>query len=59
MPSADYSALTGALKQSLITETDIDVALQRVLTQRMRLGDFDPAKFCPWGSIPIVSIVPA
>ena len=58
-PCADYSALNGALKQSLITETDINAALRRVLTQRMRLGDFDPVQLQPWAGIPIVSKVAA
>ena len=38
----DYVPYIDAVKQGLITEADIDVALKRLFTARMRLGMFDP-----------------
>ena len=32
---------------------DIDMALIRVLTQRFKLGMFDPPELQPWSSIPM------
>jgi beta-glucosidase len=39
----DYAKYADALKQGLITQADIDRALQRTLTVRFELGMFDPA----------------
>ena len=46
------STLPAALQQGLITQADIDTAVQRVLTLRMRLGMFDPPEQVPYASIP-------
>ncbi|MDR1152769.1 MAG: hypothetical protein LBK72_09930, partial [Bifidobacteriaceae bacterium] len=35
------ASLPGAINEGLMTEDDMDVALHRVLTARMRLGEFD------------------
>ncbi|MEU7820056.1 glycoside hydrolase family 3 C-terminal domain-containing protein [Catellatospora sp. NPDC049133] len=40
--------LTEALDRGLITEADVDTAVRRVLTIRMRLGEFDPAEANPF-----------
>jgi len=40
-----------ALKRGLITEADIDRALERVLTVHFRLGSFDPPEQSPYASI--------
>ncbi|GIF97514.1 glycoside hydrolase family 3 protein [Catellatospora citrea] len=40
--------LTEALERGLITEADVDAAVRRVLTIRMRLGEFDPAEANPF-----------
>lgn len=45
-------ALPKALEQGLVTPADIDTALRRVLTLRMRLGMFDPPEQVPYASIP-------
>ena len=45
-------ALPQALEQGLVTQADIDTALRRVLTLRMRLGMFDSPEQVPYASIP-------
>ena len=39
---SSYPALSGAVKQGLISEEDIDLAVTRLFTARFRLGMFDP-----------------
>ena len=47
-----YAASVGdALAQGLVAEADVDVALGRILTQRFRLGIFDPPSSSPYASI--------
>ena len=41
-----------AVKQGLLTEADLDVALQRLFTARMRLGMFDPPEKVPYAQTP-------
>ncbi|MEP0765315.1 MAG: glycoside hydrolase family 3 C-terminal domain-containing protein [Fimbriimonadia bacterium] len=48
-----YAALTRAVEQGLITETELDVALRRLLTARFRLGMFDPDEKVPYAQIPM------
>lgn len=50
---ADYSYLNDSLKQGLVGHVDIDMALLRVLTQRFKLGMFDPPEQQPWSTIPM------
>lgn len=40
-----------ALKQGLITESDLDKALVNMFTVRMRLGEFDPRNTVPYSGI--------
>jgi beta-glucosidase len=47
-----YPALVEAVKQGLITEAEIDVALARLLRIRFRLGMFDPPEKVPYASVP-------
>ncbi|HEY4369716.1 MAG TPA: glycoside hydrolase family 3 C-terminal domain-containing protein [Steroidobacteraceae bacterium] len=47
-----YDQLLPAVKQGLINESDIDVALTRLMTTRFRLGMFDPAERVRWAQIP-------
>lgn len=47
-----YEALQVAVKKGLITEAEIDEALQRLMFTRFRLGMFDPAEQVPWAQIP-------
>ena len=48
----DYNSLTRAVKRGLISETEIDTALSRVLTARFRLGMFDPTNIVSYAQIP-------
>lgn len=49
---ATYPALIEAHVLGLITEAEIDLAVTRLFTARMRLGMFDPQKMVPYSSIP-------
>jgi beta-glucosidase len=43
--------LREAVDKGLLTEKDLDRALERVLSARFRLGDFDPPEMVPYSSI--------
>ncbi|WP_368565251.1 glycoside hydrolase family 3 C-terminal domain-containing protein [Pseudoxanthomonas sp. UTMC 1351] len=45
-------ALPVAVKKGLITEAELDVSLNRLVTTRMRLGMFDPPEMVRWAQIP-------
>jgi len=45
--------LPKAVRQGLLTEADVDVALKRLFTARMRLGMFDPPEMVPFSRIGI------
>ena len=47
-----YGSLSTALARGLLTEGDIDVALNRLMLARMRLGMFDPPARVPYARIP-------
>ena len=47
----DYNSLTRAVKQGLISEKEIDVAVGRLLEARFRLGLFDPPEKVPYAQI--------
>jgi len=47
-----YAALVNAVQQGLIKESEIDVAVRRLMTARMRLGMFDPPEKVPWSKLP-------
>jgi len=49
----EYLDLPKAIELGLISEGEIDVALKRLFTARMRLGMFDPPEMVPFNSIPI------
>ena len=48
----EYSSLLDAVKNGLISEAEIDVALKRLMTTRFRLGMFDPAEMVAYARIP-------
>jgi beta-glucosidase len=48
----EYSALPRAVRQGLITEAELDVSLERVLTARFKLGLFDPQEQVAYARIP-------
>ena len=47
-----YEHLPEALKTGLITEADLDRALERLLRVRLRLGMFDPPDQVPFAAVP-------
>lgn len=48
----EYASLIKAVKDRLITEVEIDVALKRLMTARFKLGMFDPPEMVPYARIP-------
>ena len=48
MACTSYANLHQSLSQGLVSETDIDTAVARVLASRMRLGIFDPPADVPY-----------
>jgi len=50
--NSDYVKFVDAVKQGLLTEKDIDIALTRTFTARMRLGMFDPPEMVPYAQTP-------
>jgi beta-glucosidase len=47
-----YEALLPAVRQGLLTEKEIDIAVQRLMLTRFRLGMFDPPERVRWAQIP-------
>src|SRR5829696_8500994 len=48
----EYRALLPAIKQGLISESEIDTAVKRLFRARFRLGMFDPPEVVPFSKIP-------
>src|SRR5262245_5683185 len=48
----EYRSLVEAVKNGLITEKEIDVAVKRLMTARFKLGMFDPPEMVPYARIP-------
>src|SRR5436190_9895749 len=48
----ECSSLIQAVKERLISEAEIDVALKRLMTARFRLGMFDPPEMVAYARIP-------
>ncbi|MGH9823280.1 MAG: glycoside hydrolase family 3 C-terminal domain-containing protein [Blastocatellia bacterium] len=46
-----YRALPAAVKQGLVTEKELDVAVKRLFTARFKLGMFDPPEMVPYSKI--------
>ena len=47
----DYAPYLEAVKMGLLKESDIDVAVTRLMTARMKLGMFDPPELVPYTKI--------
>jgi beta-glucosidase len=47
----DYKPYLQAVKQGFLKESEIDVALMRLFTARMKLGMFDPPEMVPYSKI--------
>nr|MDH3161681.1 glycoside hydrolase family 3 N-terminal domain-containing protein [Bacillus licheniformis] len=50
-PELTRNALTGALKQGLISEKDLDQALANTFSIRFRTGEFDPDELNPYSRL--------
>ncbi|HEX7424053.1 MAG TPA: glycoside hydrolase family 3 C-terminal domain-containing protein [Terriglobales bacterium] len=50
--NSDYVKYLDAVKQGLLSEKDIDVALKRLFTARFRLGLFDPPEMVQYAQTP-------
>jgi len=48
----EYRSLLQAVKDGLISEADINVAVKRLMTARFKLGMFDPPEMVPYARIP-------
>lgn len=48
----EYATLPAAVRRGLISEAEIDEAVTRLFTARMRLGMFDPASRVRWARMP-------
>jgi beta-glucosidase len=48
----DYQPFIDAVKQGLLTESDLNRTLKRLFTARMRLGMFDPPNMVPYANTP-------
>jgi beta-glucosidase len=48
-----YAMLVAAVKKGLVSEEEIDTAVKRLFTARMRLGMFDPDAACRYARIPM------
>ena len=48
-----YDFLPEAVEQGLVTEADIDTALERTFMTRFKLGMFDPPEMVPYASTPM------
>jgi beta-glucosidase len=51
-----FPSLVPAVKQGLITEKEIDVALKRLFVARMKLGQFDPPEQVPYSKIGLAKL---
>ena len=51
-----YNDLVVAVREGLITEKEIDVALRRLLATKFKLGLLDPHERVPWSRTPIAII---
>jgi len=52
----EFASLNQALKDKLVTESEIDTAVKRLFTARFRLGMFDPPQDVPYTRIPLSEI---
>lgn len=48
----EYTSLLEGVKNGLISEAEIDIAVKRLMTARFRLGMFDPPELVPYSRIP-------
>jgi beta-glucosidase len=54
-----YESLVSAVNQGYIDEDDIEIAVKRLMTARMKLGMFDPQEMIPWSDLNIQNVATA
>ncbi len=54
--NSDYMRYYDAVKQGLVPEKDVDEALRRLFTARMKLGMFDPAEMVKYAQTPMSEV---
>lgn len=47
-----YQSLLESVERGLISESDLDVSLRRIISERIKLGMFDPDNMNPYSKIP-------
>lgn len=52
----EFAALNQALKDKLVSESEIDTAVKRLFTARFRLGMFDPPQDVPYARLPMSEV---
>jgi beta-glucosidase len=52
----EYVALVKAVGDGLIKESELDIAVKRLFTSRIRLGMFDPPEMVPFNRIPMSEV---
>ena len=53
---SEFAALDQALKDKLVSESEIDTAVKRLFIARFRLGMFDPPQDVPYARIPMSEV---
>ena len=56
LDGGEYSGLPAALRQGLIAEADLDRALTRVFSERVRTGQMDPPELVPYSQYNLSSV---
>jgi len=52
----EYASLVDAVRQGLVSEAEVDAAVKRLFTTRLRLGMLDPASDISYNSIPVAEV---
>jgi beta-glucosidase len=55
-PGNDYHLYLQAVKQGLLKESELDVAVKRLMRARMLLGMFDPPETVPFANVPMTEV---
>ncbi|HEX5410742.1 MAG TPA: glycoside hydrolase family 3 C-terminal domain-containing protein, partial [Terriglobia bacterium] len=53
---SEYVTLVKSVHDQLIKESEIDMAVKRLFTARMRLGMFDPPQYVPFSQLPMSEV---
>ncbi len=53
---SEYASLVDAVRQGLVSEAEVDAAVKRLFTTRLRLGMLDPPNDISYNSIPVAEV---